>query len=121
MERAEERRREVSRVRERCVSRSDWLGDSFSEPGRFCERWVSGEGIRERVGRRLTPDAGGEGPYRPDSKVGDARAESSVVMVKMPSNLRSGRGAVMEAEMRVRTLVEEGSVSAMLVSLIRHH
>lgn len=26
------------------------------------------------------------------------------MMVKMPSNLRSGRGAVMEAEMRVRTL-----------------
>ena len=31
--------------------------------------------------------------------------ESSVVMVKTPSNLRSGYGAVMEAEMRVRTLL----------------
>ena len=46
----------------------------------------------------------GEGPYRPDSKAGEARGESSVVMVKMPSNFRSGRGATMEAEMRVRTL-----------------
>ena len=27
-----------------------------------------------------------------------------MVMVKMPSSFRSGRGAVMEAEMRVRTL-----------------
>ena len=59
-----------------------------------------------KKGRGLTPDMhGGEGfPYRPDSKAGDARGESSVVMVKMPSNFRSGRGAVMEAEMRVRTL-----------------
>ncbi len=30
--------------------------------------------------------------------------ESSVVMVKMPSNLRSGKGAVMEAVVRARTL-----------------
>lgn len=30
--------------------------------------------------------------------------ESSVVIVKMPSNLRSGKGAVTEAEMRARTL-----------------
>ena len=43
-------------------------------------------------------------PYRPDSKAGDARGESSVAMVKMPSNFRSGRGVVMEAEMRVRAL-----------------
>lgn len=53
---------------------------------------------------RSYPRHGGEGPYRPDSKAGDARGESSVVMVKMPSNLRSGRGAATEAEMRVRTL-----------------
>ena len=63
-------------------------------------------GREEKRASGLTPDMhGGEGfPYRPDSKAGDARGESSVVMVKMPSNFRSGRGAVMEAEMRVRTL-----------------
>ncbi len=55
---------------------------------------------------RSYPRNGGEGPYRPDSKAGDARGESSVVMVKIPSNFRSGRGAAMEAEMRVRTLWE---------------
>lgn len=70
-------------MRERCVSRSDW------------------------------PRHGGEeDPYRPDSKAGDARGESSVVMVKMPSNFRSGRGAVMEAEIRVRTLVLPKRTSA---------
>ena len=42
--------------------------------------------------------------YRPTSKAGEAMGESSVEMVKMPSNFRSGRGVVMEAEMRVRTL-----------------
>ena len=57
---------------------------------------------------RSYPRHGGESPYRPDSKAGDAREESSVVMVKMPSNFRSGRGAVMEAEMRVRTLWKKG-------------
>lgn len=30
--------------------------------------------------------------------------ESSVVMVKMPSNLRSGKGAVIEAVVRARIL-----------------
>ncbi len=30
--------------------------------------------------------------------------ESSVITVKMPSNFRSGKGAVTEAEMRARTL-----------------
>ena len=56
--------------------------------------------------REVLPRYGGEGPYRPDSKAGDAIGESSVVMVNMPSNFRSGRGAVMEAEMRVRTLYQ---------------
>lgn len=46
------------------------------------------------------------GAYRPISKAGDASGESSVVMVKTPSNFRSGYGAVMEAEMRVRTLCQ---------------
>ncbi len=43
--------------------------------------------------------------YRPTSKAGDAMGLSSVVMVKIPSNLRSGKGAVTEAEMRARTLI----------------
>ena len=43
-------------------------------------------------------------PYRPTSKAGEARGERSVVIVKMPSNFRSGYGAVTEAETRVRTL-----------------
>ena len=42
--------------------------------------------------------------YRPTSKAGEARGESSVVMVKTPSNFLSGYGAVTVAEMRVRTL-----------------
>ena len=48
---------------------------------------------------------GGRHSYRPVSKAGEAMGESSVVMVKMPSNFRSGYGAVMEAETRVKTLL----------------
>ena len=47
---------------------------------------------------------GGEEAYRPTSNAGEAKGESSVVMVKTPSNLRSGLGAVTVAEMRVKTL-----------------
>lgn len=52
---------------------------------------------------------GGEGGVekvtdRPTSKAGDAMGENSVVMLKMPSNLRSGKGAATEQEMRVATL-----------------
>lgn len=66
---------------------------------------VSEDGTgRGRGGKGLTPDMAGRVSYRPDSKAGDARGESSVVMVKTPSNFRSGRGAAMEAEIRVRTL-----------------
>lgn len=67
-------------------------------------RMRSAERREGEKGKRPYPRHGREGPYRPDSKAGDARGESSVVMVKMPSNFRSGRGAVMEAEMHVRTL-----------------
>lgn len=42
--------------------------------------------------------------YRPTSKAGDAMGESSVEMVKMPSNLRSAKGAVTSAETRATTL-----------------
>jgi len=42
--------------------------------------------------------------YLPISKAGEAMGESSVVMVKMPSNLRSGKGWVTSAEIRARTL-----------------
>ena len=65
------------------------------------------EGGKEERERERSYPKHGRGlrdPYRPDSKAGDARGESSVAMVKMPSNFRSGRGVVMEAEMRVRTL-----------------
>lgn len=42
---------------------------------------------------------------RPEaSKAGEQRGESSVLMVKMPSNLRSGKGVVTVAEMRTRML-----------------
>ena len=41
---------------------------------------------------------------RPDSNAGEAMGESSVDMVKMPLNLRSGKGAVISAEMRARML-----------------
>jgi hypothetical protein len=42
--------------------------------------------------------------YRPDSKAGDAMGESSVVIVKTPSNLRSWNGWVISAEMRATAL-----------------
>ncbi len=42
--------------------------------------------------------------YRPTSKAGEAKGESSVDMVKIPSNLRSGKGVVTSAEMRTTTL-----------------
>ena len=47
--------------------------------------WV---GVEERV---VLPMADGEeGSYRPTSKAGDARGESSVAIVKTPSNFLSG-------------------------------
>ena len=54
-------------------------------------------------------DDGGRGRgfilfYLPISKAGEAMGESSVVMVKMPSNFRSGKGGVTVAEMWARTL-----------------
>lgn len=41
---------------------------------------------------------------RPGSNAGEAMGESSVVMVKMPSKARSGKGLVTSAEMLTRTL-----------------
>lgn len=41
---------------------------------------------------------------RPDSKAGDAIGESSVEIVNIPSNLRSGNGTVISAEMRASIL-----------------
>ena len=63
--------------------------------------WGLIEGGIMLVGGRISVD----GAYRPTSKAGEAMGESSVFMVKMPSNFRSGKGAVMVAEMRVRTLI----------------
>lgn len=42
--------------------------------------------------------------YRPTSKAGEARGESSAVMVNRPSNLRSGLGEAKVADILVRTL-----------------
>lgn len=42
--------------------------------------------------------------YLPNSKAGEAMGESSVVIVKMPSNFRSGKGWVTSADIRARTL-----------------
>lgn len=78
-----------SRSRERRVSGVVWLG-AFS----FCQSLGDGGG---QAGHE-------EWAYRPTSKEGEAMGERSVVMVKMPSNLRSGKGAVTEAEMRAMTL-----------------
>lgn len=50
---------------------------------------------------------GSESSYLPTSKAGDASGDTSVEMVNMPSNFRSGEGAVMLAEARTRTLVHE--------------
>lgn len=38
--------------------------------------------------------------YRPTSYAGEARGDSSATMVNIPSNLRSGNGAVTSADMR---------------------
>ena len=42
--------------------------------------------------------------YLPTSMAGETIGESSVVMVKIPSNFRSGKGWVTSAEIRARTL-----------------
>lgn len=52
------------------------------------------EPLSEEVGKKMKgtsyPSLSEGGAYRPTSKAGDASGESSVVMVKTPSNLRSG-------------------------------
>ena len=53
--------------------------------------------------------------HLPISKLGAAIGESSVVMVKIPSNLRSGLGAAMEAEIRARALDKDISGFQLLV------
>ena len=67
--------------------------------------WLRGKGEVKGRGKQ-----GGRGAYRPTSKAGEAMGESSVVTVKMPSNLRSGIGCVMVAEMRAMTLGSNSSV-----------
>ena len=64
----------------------------------FSSSWVDigGWGERDGEGNGRNRDRQGERrglpreSYRPVSKAGEARGESSAVMVKMPSNLRSG-------------------------------
>jgi hypothetical protein len=47
---------------------------------------------------------GGGKTNRPDSYTGDAIGDSSAVMLKIPSNGRSGNGLLSDAEMRASTL-----------------
>jgi hypothetical protein len=47
---------------------------------------------------------------RPTSKAGDAMGESSVVIVKMPSNGRSGKGLVTSAEILTRILIQNVNI-----------
>jgi len=81
---AEERRTVFSRTRER--SASVVVGLHMQA----LEKWSKGLRYRDL--------------YRPTSKAGEAKGESSVDMVKIPSNLRSGKGVVTSAEMRTTTL-----------------
>lgn len=53
---------------------------------------------------------GSERSYLPTSNAGEASGDTSVVMVNMPSNFRSGDGAVILAEARTRTLIGEKSI-----------
>ena len=99
VERADERRMERSRRRERCASRSVCL----------CELSVTCRGRRlsRKMRRRRviwTEICDCRGTHLPTSKLGAAMGESSVIMVKMPSNFLSGLGAVTEAEIRARAL-----------------
>lgn len=58
--------------------------------------------------REYNKESGGsESSYLPTSKAGEASGDTSVEMVNMPSNFRSGDGAVMLAEARTRTLIHE--------------
>ena len=79
--RAEERRRASSRMREMCREGSVLLCEPFSMR-------------RERTGSRKTGRAMISGQrkvyYRPGSMAGEAMGENSQLMVKIPSNLRSG-------------------------------
>ena len=115
VERALERRRRVSRWRVRWDSRSDCLGWRVSDvhvgggKGVWCGKCVGDRRRSNRRRRRLTPAAKTAGKsrwvaYRPLSNAGEARGESSAVMVKMPSNLRSGYGIARVAEVLTRTL-----------------
>lgn len=93
VERAEDRRIERSRRRERCASASVCL----CEPSVQFGGKEHGRNHKGSLARSLLA-------YLPISKWGAAIGESSVVIVKIPSNLRSGLGAVIEAEIRARAL-----------------
>ena len=99
VERADEQRMERSRRRERCASRSVCLCElSVTCGGRLLTRRLGGK----RVFRTETYDSWGT--HLPTSKLGAAMGESSVIILKMPSNFLSGLGAVTEPEMRARAL-----------------
>lgn len=88
---AEERRRVVSR---RCVRK---VSSGCCLPVRGVSIWLRTFQGQELLGKKVLS-------YLPASKAGEASGESSMVMVKMPSNFRSGKGAVMLAATRARTL-----------------
>ena len=83
--RAEERRRASSRMREMCEEGSVLLCEPFSmrrELGREPENGTDNVCGRVWIKERFY--------YRPGSKAGEAMDENSQLMVKIPSNLRSG-------------------------------
>lgn len=83
--------------RERRVS--DSVGLTFSAS----QGWGDWQQVQARKAREGEL-RGYRRTYLPLSKEGEAMGESSVVMVKMPSKRRSGKGWVTSAEMLARTL-----------------
>lgn len=73
------------------------VGERVREDERGRSRDGREQGLKEKGGEEKKA-------YRPTSKAGEAIGENSVEIVKMPSNLRSGKGVVTSAEMRTRTL-----------------
>lgn len=82
--RALERRIAFSRIRERITSAS--------------------VGLHAQLGASYEDSARSGRTNRPTSKAGDAIGENSVMIWKMPSNLRSGSGAVTSTEILAMTL-----------------
>ncbi len=129
--RAEVRRKRWSRWWVRVVSRSVGLGGGDISGGIWARYRGAGtafatmnlgfgiggwsvKGMRGFLTQFLRCFGGNGEAYRPASNAGEARGESSVVIVKMPSNFLSGLGVVIVAEVRARTLnMKDGLVCHM--------